>query len=108
MKTLIHYLRMKGSLFLAVSIILASCSGTDYSTTQGPMYETYLEGWTTGNTDVLDGILAENFTRTGTSGDTDNLDSLKSQMSSFPDSWDATITITDQVHEANKGAIEGN
>ena len=105
MKTLANLIRVKVLLLSAVGIILISCTGTDYSATQGPMYETYLEGWTTGNTDGVDGVLADNFSRVSTGGDTDNLDTLKSQMSSFPDTWDATITITDQVHSANKGAI---
>jgi steroid delta-isomerase-like uncharacterized protein len=80
----------------------------DWAAEYGPLIDTYISVWNSGNFDELDGVMATDFVRTepGVSGTANSLAEMKEMMATFHAGWpDAQVTLDEAHYAENAGVI---
>ena len=72
----------------------------DWAAQHGPLVETYIGVWNSGNFDELDAVMATDFVQTepGVSGTANNLGEMKEMMATFRAGWPDTQVLLDEAH----------
>ena len=88
-------------------LFLASCASNtaDHEAELKPLVDTYLAAWNTGNTDLLDGIVPDNFSRTAPGQNVKNRTELEAAVKGLRAAYPDMKVIADDVHYAKDRAF---